>query len=165
MVGVVDALDDPAQRARIDSLIAQAVSAAATAAVEKATRQLVAELGSNGEGPLAVSLAKTGERAAAAAVGGVGSELQRARARVRRPRSARLPREAVATDRAFDRGVILGGRARDPRLAAAAGRLRAGRRGRRCSGPGSGRCCTSVRNVGALPFARPDRGSHHLAAS
>jgi hypothetical protein len=75
VVGVVDALDDPAQRARIDSLIAQAVSAAATAAVEKATRQLVAELGSNGEGPLAVSIAKTGERAAAAAVGGVGSEL------------------------------------------------------------------------------------------
>ena len=75
VVGVVDALDDPAQRARIDSLIAQAVSAAATAAVEKATRQLVAELGSDGEGPLAVSLARTGERASAAAVGGVGSEL------------------------------------------------------------------------------------------
>ena len=67
VVGVVDALDNPAQRARIDSLIAQAVSAA--------TRQLVAELGSNGQGPLAVSIAKTGERAAAAAIGGVGSEL------------------------------------------------------------------------------------------
>jgi hypothetical protein len=75
VVGVVDALDDPAQRARIDSLIAQAVSVAATAAVEKATRQLVAELGSDGEGPLAVSIARTGGRVSAAAVGSVGSEL------------------------------------------------------------------------------------------
>jgi hypothetical protein len=75
VVGVVDALDDPAQRARIDSLIAQAVSAAATAAVEKATRQLVAELGSDGDGPLAVSIARTGQRVSAAAVGGVGGEL------------------------------------------------------------------------------------------
>src|SRR5262245_44080275 len=56
-IGVVDTLDDPAQRQRIDSLIDDAVSAAATAAVEKATRQLIAELGADGQGPLAVSLA------------------------------------------------------------------------------------------------------------
>ena len=43
--GAVGALDTPEQRARIDRLVAQAVSVATTAAVATAARQLVAELG------------------------------------------------------------------------------------------------------------------------
>jgi hypothetical protein len=74
-LGVVDTLDDPAQRERIDRLVSEAVAAAAAAAVEKAAQQLVAELGPNGQGPLAVSIARTGENLSAATVGRVGSEL------------------------------------------------------------------------------------------
>jgi hypothetical protein len=73
--GAVAALDEPAQRAQIDRLVAEAVSVAATTAVEKATRQLVAELGPDGQGPLAVSFTRTGERVSAAAVGTVSSEI------------------------------------------------------------------------------------------
>jgi hypothetical protein len=73
--GAVSALEEPAQRAVIQRLVNEAVSAAATLAVEKATRQMVAELGPDGDGPLAVSLSRTGERVSAAAVGGVGSEI------------------------------------------------------------------------------------------
>lgn len=75
--GAVSALEEPAQRAIIQRLVNEAVSAAATLAVEKATRQMVAELGPDGEGPLAVSLSRTGERVSASAVGGVGSEIAR----------------------------------------------------------------------------------------
>ena len=71
--GAVSALEEPAQRAIIQRLVNEAVSAAATLAVEKATQQMLAELGPDGEGPLAVSLSRTGERVSAAAVGGVGS--------------------------------------------------------------------------------------------
>jgi hypothetical protein len=73
--GAVSALEEPAQRAIIQRLVNDAVSAAATLAVENATRQMVAELGPDGDGPLAVSLSRTGERVSAAAVGGVGSEI------------------------------------------------------------------------------------------
>jgi hypothetical protein len=73
--GAVSALEEPAQRAIIQRLVNEAVSAAATLAVEKATRQMVAELGPDGDGPLAVSLSRTGERVSAAAVGSVGSEI------------------------------------------------------------------------------------------
>jgi hypothetical protein len=73
--GAVETLDEPAQRARIDHMVSQAAAAAATVAVQNATRQLVAELGADGEGPLAVSIARTGERVSAAAVSSVGSEI------------------------------------------------------------------------------------------
>jgi hypothetical protein len=73
--GAVTALDEPEQRARIERLVSQAVSAAATSAVEHAAQQLVAELGTDGDGPLAVSFARTGERVSAAALGGVSSEI------------------------------------------------------------------------------------------
>jgi len=73
--GAVEALDNPAQRARIERLVAQAASAAAQNAVEQATRQMVVALGSDGRGPLAVSLSRTGERFATSALDGVGSQL------------------------------------------------------------------------------------------
>ena len=69
------ALDTPEQRARIDRLVAQAVSVATTAAVETAARQLVAELGPDGRGPLAVSMSRTGERVTSSVTDEVGGEL------------------------------------------------------------------------------------------
>jgi hypothetical protein len=75
VLGVVDTLDEPAQRERIDRIVAQAVSTAATAAVENATRQLVADLGPDGRGPLAVSIARTGENVSAATLARLGNEL------------------------------------------------------------------------------------------
>ena len=71
----MSALEEPAQKEIIQRLVNEAVSAAATLAVEKATQQMVAELGPDGDGPLAVSLSRTGERVSAAAVGSVGSEI------------------------------------------------------------------------------------------
>jgi hypothetical protein len=73
--GAIAALDTPEQRAKIQRLVTEAVSAAATTAVEDATRLFVAQLGPDGQGPLAVSLARTGERISASAVGSVGGEL------------------------------------------------------------------------------------------
>jgi len=77
--GAVEALDTPEQRARIDRLIAHAVSVAATTAVENATRQLVADLGPDGRGPLAVSIKRTGEQLTSSVTSSVtdqvGSEL------------------------------------------------------------------------------------------
>lgn len=92
--GAVSALDAPAQREAIQSLIKDAVAVAtataieettkhiqdtvavATAtAVEEATRNLIAELGPEGRGPLGASLARTSEQVSAAAVGGIGAEL------------------------------------------------------------------------------------------
>jgi len=73
--GAVSALEEPAQKEIIQRLVNEAVSTAATLAVEKATQQMLAELGPDGDGPLAVSLSRTGERVSAAAVGGVGAEI------------------------------------------------------------------------------------------
>ena len=73
--GAVSALEEPAQKEIIQRLVNEAVSAAATIAVQNATRQMVAELGPDGEGPLAVSLSRTGERVSAAAVSSVASEI------------------------------------------------------------------------------------------
>jgi hypothetical protein len=75
--GAVRALDAPEQRAAIDRMITQAVSAAATAAVRDATQQFIEQLGPDGQGPLAVSLTRTSERVSASAVGSVGGELAR----------------------------------------------------------------------------------------
>jgi len=73
--GAVTELASPVEVARIEHMVSEAASAAATTAVADATRQLMLELGANGEGPLAVSFARTGERVSAAAVGSLGSEL------------------------------------------------------------------------------------------
>jgi hypothetical protein len=73
--GAVAELDTPEQRARIQRLIAESVSTAVNTAMQKATQQVVAQLGPDGQGPLAVSLSRTGERISANAVGSVGSEL------------------------------------------------------------------------------------------
>ena len=77
--GVVEALDAPEQRAAIQRVVSEAVSVAAATAVEEATRHMIAQLGPDGEGPLADSLARTSERvaaaAAAAAMSGMGREL------------------------------------------------------------------------------------------
>lgn len=73
--GAVEALDAPEQREAIDRMITQAVSTAATTAVRDATQQFIAQLGPDGQGPLAVSLARTGERISASAVGSLGSGL------------------------------------------------------------------------------------------
>jgi hypothetical protein len=60
--GTLQALDTPEHRALIERTIAHAVSVAATTAVENTTRQLIADLGPDGRGPLAVSLTRTGEQ-------------------------------------------------------------------------------------------------------
>jgi hypothetical protein len=73
--GALTELDSPEEVARIEHLVSQAASAAADVAVAKATEKLLAQLGEEGDGPLAVSFARTGERVSAAAVGSVGSEL------------------------------------------------------------------------------------------
>jgi hypothetical protein len=73
--GAVTELDSPAEIARIDHLVSQAATTAADAAVARATEKLLAQLGEEGDGPLAVSFARTGERVSAAALGSVGSEL------------------------------------------------------------------------------------------
>jgi hypothetical protein len=73
--GAVEALDAPAQRARIERLLAHAITAAAQTAVREATREIVVSLGPDGQGPLATSLSRTGENLATTAVGGVGAQL------------------------------------------------------------------------------------------
>lgn len=71
--GVMAALDTPEQQARMRRLVAQAVSAATEAAVDDVSRRLVAELGPDGSGPLAVRLSQVGERMSASVAGGVVS--------------------------------------------------------------------------------------------
>ena len=73
--GAIGALDAPEQREAMRRLIAEAVATATTTAVQDATRQLIAELGPDGKGPLAVSLSRTGEQVSASVVGSVGNEL------------------------------------------------------------------------------------------
>jgi hypothetical protein len=77
--GVMGELDTPEQRAAIQRMIAEAASIAAATAVEEATRHMIAQLGPHGEGPLAATLARTGEHVsgatAAAAIDGMGREL------------------------------------------------------------------------------------------
>jgi hypothetical protein len=69
--GVMAALDNPEQQARIQRLIAQAVSAATETVIDDVSRQLVAQLGPDGSGPLAVSLSQAGQRVSASVAGGV----------------------------------------------------------------------------------------------
>jgi hypothetical protein len=71
----IDAFDQPEQRARIARMISEAVAAATHTAVQQATREMVVSLGPEGQGPLAVSMSRAGERVAASTVGGVGGQL------------------------------------------------------------------------------------------
>jgi hypothetical protein len=108
--GAVAALDEPAQRAHIERVISEAVAVAATTAVENATRQLVAELGPDGQGPLAVSFTRTGERVSAAAVGTVSSEIAALAPECAGPDplgciERRLQQTARATAASFSAGV------------------------------------------------------------
>jgi len=73
--GAVTALDEPEQREAIRRIVAEAVSVATTTAIRGATHELIAELGPDGNGPLAASLSRTSERVSASAVGGVGDQL------------------------------------------------------------------------------------------
>jgi hypothetical protein len=77
--GVINALEDPEQQARIQKMISEAVAAVTRSMVEDTTSELVAQLGQDGSGPLAESLSQTGQRVSASVasgvVGGVGSQL------------------------------------------------------------------------------------------
>jgi hypothetical protein len=73
--GVMGALDTPEQRAAIQRMMSDAASAAAASAVNEATRQMVAALGPDGRGPLAICLARTSERVSGAGADGIGIEL------------------------------------------------------------------------------------------
>ena len=96
--GAMAALDTPEQQARMQRFASQtvaavtrsvvegssadlsrAIAAVTRSVVEDASAELVAQLGPNGSGPLAVSLSQTGERVSASVVGGVaggvGNEL------------------------------------------------------------------------------------------
>lgn len=69
--GAMKALDDPEQQARIQKMISAAVAAVTRTMVEDASAQLMAELGPNGSGPLAVSMSQAGQRVSASVAGGV----------------------------------------------------------------------------------------------
>jgi hypothetical protein len=73
--GAVAALDAPEQREAIQRLISQTVAVATATAVQEATRHMIDALGPDGQGPLAVSLARTSERISAAGTDGIGDEL------------------------------------------------------------------------------------------
>ena len=73
--GAVEALNAPEQQAQIERLVSRAAAVAAQVAVEEATRQMVASLGPDGQGPLAVRLSRTGEQVVTNAVGEVGTQL------------------------------------------------------------------------------------------
>lgn len=78
MEGALESLDTPEQRERIQSLVALAVSEAARVAVRDATRELILELGPDGRGQLAMSVAGTGEQATRAALVGARQGLAEA---------------------------------------------------------------------------------------
>lgn len=69
--GAINALDDPAQQARIQKMVSEAVAAVTRTMVEDASAELVAQLGPDGSGPLAASLSQTGQRVSASVAGGV----------------------------------------------------------------------------------------------
>jgi hypothetical protein len=73
--GALASLEAPEQREQIRSLVSDTVSDAVQAAVGDATRQLVAELGPEGDGPLATSLTNAGVRISAGVVSGARGEM------------------------------------------------------------------------------------------
>ena len=112
--GVINALDDPEQQARIQKMVSQAVAAVTRTMVEDASAELVAQLGPDGRGPLTASLSEATERiynsAAAGLAGGVGSQLASLVPECSGPdRSACLQRRLQETTRStaasFSKGV------------------------------------------------------------
>jgi len=75
VAGAVATLAAPEQREQIRSLVSETVSDAVQTAVEDATRELAAQLGPDGDGPLAASLTNASSRISAGAVRGVRGEL------------------------------------------------------------------------------------------
>jgi len=73
--GAVATFNAPEQRDQIRSLVSDVMSEAMQTAVEDATRQLVAELGPDGDGRLAASLTNTSSRIAAGVVSGARGEM------------------------------------------------------------------------------------------
>jgi hypothetical protein len=65
------ALDDPEQQARIQRMIAAAVAQVTRTMIDDASAELVAQLGPDGSGPLAVSLSQAGQRVSTSVAGGV----------------------------------------------------------------------------------------------
>jgi hypothetical protein len=112
--GAINALDDPEQQARIQRMVSQAVAAVTRTMVEDAAAELVAQLGTDGSGPLAVSLSQTGQRVSASVAGGVvgavGSELGTLVPECNGPNRAaclqqRLQETTRSTAAAFSKGV------------------------------------------------------------
>ena len=73
--GAVAALDAPEQREHLRSIVADTMSEVVQTAIEDATRQIVAELGPDGEGPLAASLTNASARISAGVVSGARGEM------------------------------------------------------------------------------------------
>ena len=73
--GAVEVLSAPEHQAQIDRIVSRAAAVAAQVAVQEATRQMVASLGPDGQGPLGVRLSRTGEQVVTNAVGEVGAQL------------------------------------------------------------------------------------------
>ena len=75
VTGAVAALETPEQREQILTLVSETMSEAVQTAVNDATRQLVAQLGPDGDGPLATSLTNAGARISAGVVSGARTEM------------------------------------------------------------------------------------------
>jgi hypothetical protein len=73
--GAVAAFDAPEQREQIRSLVSDVMSEAVQTAIEDATHQLVAELGTDGDGRLTASLTNASSRIAAGVVSGARGEM------------------------------------------------------------------------------------------
>ena len=73
--GAIAALDAPEQREQIRSVVSEVMSEAIRTAIEDASRQMVAQLGPDGEGPLAASLTNASARISAGVVSGARGEL------------------------------------------------------------------------------------------
>jgi hypothetical protein len=73
--GAVAAVDAPEQREQIRNLVSDVVSEAVQTAVADATRQMVAELGPDGDGRLTASLTNASSRIAAGVVSGARGEM------------------------------------------------------------------------------------------
>ncbi|MES1166194.1 MAG: hypothetical protein ABUR63_10570, partial [Verrucomicrobiota bacterium] len=107
--GVIDALDSPEQQARIRALVTEMSRAAASAAVDGATRRLFQQMGPEGSSPLAAGMANAATLASTAAVAAAGAELPEALAGCHGPDSrACLERELNALARSTATGFTAG---------------------------------------------------------
>ncbi|MES1165869.1 MAG: hypothetical protein ABUR63_08930 [Verrucomicrobiota bacterium] len=107
--GVIDALDSPEQQARLRALVTEMSRAAASAAVDGATRRLFLQVGSDGSSPLAAGVANAATLATTAAVAAAGAELPEALAGCHGPDSrACLERELNSLARSTATGFTAG---------------------------------------------------------